>query len=183
MMQYLILFAAIMVCAGLIASALSKSKTKQADNRTQESREDAPYTLSDPLFTPAELAFLRVLDLAAGEHYRVFGKVRVADVIAVFPVRDRGAWQRAFNKISAKHFDFVLCRRDTMAVVAAIELNDSSHGRKKRQTRDAFLEEVCASVKLPLVQIRAAVDYPVESVRNQLADALRMTENSAAPWS
>ena len=176
---YLLL--AILIGAALAVKALLKSMESKPDGPAKASKDDvAGYIQSDALFTPAELAFLRVLDSAAGEHYRLFGKVRVADVIAVFPVSDRGAWQRAFNKISAKHFDFVLCRRDTMAVVAAIELNDSSHGRKKRQTRDAFLEEVCASVKLPLVQVRAAVDYPVESVRNQLADALRLAENSAA---
>jgi uncharacterized protein with PIN domain len=45
----------------------------------------------------------------------------------------------AFNRINANHFDFVLCDKDELAVVCAIELNDKSHRK-----RDASIEPVTA---------------------------------------
>jgi len=77
-------------------------------------------------FTAAEARFLRVLDEALGEEYRVFAKLRLADLLDVRGERG-AAWLRAFNQISAKHVDFVVCRRETLEVVAAVELDDRSH--------------------------------------------------------
>jgi hypothetical protein len=65
-----------------------------------------PYTKNRALFSHAERSFLDVLERAIGEQYRVFGKVRVVDVVSVKPISDRSKWQTAFNRISAKHFDF-----------------------------------------------------------------------------
>ncbi len=41
------------------------------------------YGSQRALFTPAERSFLGVLEQAMGETYRIFGKVRLADVINV----------------------------------------------------------------------------------------------------
>nr|WP_274522501.1 DUF2726 domain-containing protein [Halorhodospira halochloris] len=96
---------------------------------------ETPYTKASALFSPAERSFLGVLDQAAGYDYRVFGKVRVADVVKVRSMADRRAWQRAFNQISSKHFDFILCAKDDLSVVAAVELDDKSHQKGKRGER------------------------------------------------
>lgn len=98
-----------------------------------------PYRMDTPLFTPAERSFLGVLDQAVAGRYRVFGKVRLADVIDVARTRDRSARQTAFNRISSKHFDFVLCDPSDLSVVCAIELDDRSHGKAARGKRDRFL--------------------------------------------
>jgi hypothetical protein len=98
-----------------------------------------PYRKLDALFTPAERSFLGVLNQAVGENAQIFGKVRVADVIAPKKGIPRSDWQKAFNKISGKHFDFLLCDNNDLSVLCAIELNDSSHNSKKRKDRDTFL--------------------------------------------
>jgi hypothetical protein len=59
-----------------------------------------PYKKNPVLFSPAERSFLGVLEQAVGDKHRVFGKLRVADVVSVKSMSDRRAWQRAFNKIS-----------------------------------------------------------------------------------
>jgi hypothetical protein len=61
------------------------------------------------LFTAAERAFLGVLDEAVGQSYRIFGKVRVADVITARDDLDRRTRQTAANRTRSKHFDFALC--------------------------------------------------------------------------
>ena len=62
-----------------------------------------PYRPAKALFTPAERAFLGVLDQAVGPEHRVFGKVRLADVAEIDRSLHGGARQAAFNRIRAKH--------------------------------------------------------------------------------
>lgn len=118
-----------------------------------------PYLLSK-----AERSFYGVLTQAVGDKALIFSKVRVADVLAPQKGLNRSNWQQAFNKISAKHVDFLLCDPHDCAVKLAIELDDASHGSAKRQKRDAFLERACESAGLPLMRIRAARGYGVAEI-------------------
>ena len=127
------------------------------------------YQKLDVLFTPAERSFLGVLKLAVNDDAEVFGKVRVADVITPKKGLGRSLWQKSFNKISAKHFDFLLCNKDDLSPLCAIELNDSSHNNKKRQERDDFLRGACLSADLPLVQIKAKAAYNMSDIRDVVA--------------
>jgi hypothetical protein len=95
-----------------------------------------PYKKLDCLFTDAELSFLGVFNQALTGKVEIFGKVRVADVLGVVEVLSPSAKQTAFNKISAKYFDFVLCDKKTLGILCVIELDDQSHNAKKRQKRD-----------------------------------------------
>lgn len=54
----------------------------------------------------------------------------------------------------------MLCDPKTLKPILAIELDDSSHRRPDRQERDAFVEKVFETARLPLarVPVRAAYD-------------------------
>jgi hypothetical protein len=78
------------------------------------------YRRRPALFTPAERSFAGVLDQVLDARYRVYGKVRVADLIEPLPGKDRRIWQKAFNRISAKHFDFVICNSSDLVPVVVI---------------------------------------------------------------
>lgn len=134
-----------------------------------------PYDLQETLFSPAERSFLGVLDLAVGDQARVFAKVRVADVLAPEGKMGKSKWQQAFNKISAKHFDYLLCHPTDLSFLCAVELDDSSHRHQKRKARDAFLKSACDSAGLPLLQIPASSHYQVEELREQLLPLLART--------
>lgn len=127
------------------------------------------YRKLDVLFSPAERSFLGVLNQAVGENAQIFGKVRVADVIAPEKGMPRSQWQKAFNKISSKHFDYLLCDKNDLSILCAIELNDSSHNSKKQKNRDAFLEGACLSAAVPLVQFTARATYKITDIQNSLA--------------
>lgn len=131
-----------------------------------------PYQRLNALFTPAERSFYGILSQAIGDDALIFGKVRVADVLTPQKSTVKGVWQTAFNKISAKHFDFVLCRKDDLSFLCAIELDDRSHNRAKRQLRDAFLEEACQSAAFPLIRFPAKSGYQISDVRTALNDYL-----------
>jgi ssDNA-binding Zn-finger/Zn-ribbon topoisomerase 1 len=145
---------------------------KRRNNPTRDEGESFPYVLGDGLFSPAERSFLGVLDQAVGNDFRVFGKVRVADVVAVAKGTPKSLWQRAFNRISAKHFDYVLCNRSDLKPICAIELNDQSHAQDNRKGRDKFLEDVCAAAKLPLIFIPAQRSYTLPEVGQAIAGVI-----------
>ena len=148
----------------LIASAIGIQILAALTKRSP----DYSYSLRSSLLTPAERSFYGVLKSAVGESTIIFSKVRVADIITPSRGISKSARQGAFNKISSKHFDFVLCRNDNLSPVCAIELNDSSHNSTRRRKRDAFLENACGTAGLPLVQITAKRSYSKEEVLKQL---------------
>lgn len=115
-MSWVFLIAVVLIVLAVMAVKLKSQK---------QHSEGYPYSKNHTLFSPAERSFLGVLEQAVGEDYRIFGKARVADVVSVKSLSHRSAWQRACNRISAKHFDFVLCSKDDLATVAVIELDDN----------------------------------------------------------
>jgi hypothetical protein len=83
-------------------------------------RRKGDYYLRKSLFTPAERAFLPVLERAMPAGLRVFGKVRLEDIFGVKSGLDLSERQAARNKVSRKHVDFLLVRDDDFAPVAGI---------------------------------------------------------------
>src|SRR5690606_6154408 len=125
-----IIFAAVIILVFIVVAIKSKTKSSPASR----------YSRKEFLFSPAERSFLGVLEKATSTNYRVFGKIRVADVLEPNKGMDRSNWQRTFNQISSKHFDFLLCEQDTLKIVAVIELDDKSHSKASSIKRDQFLE-------------------------------------------
>jgi Protein of unknown function (DUF2726) len=135
--------------------------------------EKLPYTRNRALFSPAERSLLGALEQAVGENYRVFGKVRVADIVSVRSTANQSARLYAFNQIRAKYFDFVLCDKKNLLIRCVIELSDGTDGSRQRQERDTFSEDICKSISLPFIQIRAARVYLAIELRKKILGALR----------
>ena len=135
-----------------------------------------PYQRAPDLFSAAERSFLGVLDQAASPEYRVFGKVRIADLAVLKPGLSASARQGALNRVASKHFDFVVCRASDFSAVCAVELNDKSHGSKRGQARDEFVVSVCRAIELPLLQVHAQRSYVVTDIRAQLQAAIGVAE-------
>jgi hypothetical protein len=136
-----------------------------ARNRTRTApAEQLQYRRRPALFSAAERSFAGVLDQVLDGRYRVYGKVRVADLIEPLPGKDRRIWQKAFNRISAKHFDFVICSSSDLVPVVVIELDDRSHQKHKRQQRDELLQQICVQVQLPLIRVPAQKAYKLADV-------------------
>ena len=163
----------ILVVIGIFVLGILFRIVGLGSQRQSKDETSFPYERQSALFTPAERSFLGVLDQAVAGKYRVFGKVRIADVATVRGTPNQSTRQRAFNKISAKHFDFLLCDPGDLSFLCAIELDDKSHAQEKRKVRDEFVESVCAAMKLPLLRIPAKRGYTVESVREALAQLLQ----------
>jgi hypothetical protein len=133
-----------------------------------ESAEKALY-VGIPLLTPAEKTFLDALDSAVGSQYRIFTKVRLADLINP-KVSKSTASERttAFNRIKSKHVDFVLCDPESMAVKFVVELDDKSHLRKDRATRDVFVDEALKSAGIQVIRFAAKAGYSAKDIADKL---------------
>jgi hypothetical protein len=159
-MEFIALFLIVIV---LLFIFLSKNKSSK--------QTVTPYELCGPVFTPAERSFYGVLKLACEDKAVVFGKVRIADILKPRKGLNRSQWQIAFNKISAKHFDFVLCNPKDLSVIAVIELDDKSHSQQKQIKRDQFVESACETARLKLHRFKASASYAVEEIKNELFSA------------
>lgn len=130
------------------------------------------YRRRSALFSAAERSFLGALDLATGRDFRIFGKVRVGDLLAPHDGLGASARMAALNKINRKHFDFVLCRPNDLSVLCVIELNDKSHQNRNRQLRDYFLVDACEEAGLPLVMFDARRVYTPSEIGARIAEAI-----------
>jgi len=137
------------------------------------------YRISDKFLSNAERSFYGVLVQAVRDDYLVFAKVRIADVLSVGRGLNRSNWQRAFNAISSKHFDFILCDTEGVLVKLVIELDDASHNSGKRKKRDTLVDNACHSAALPILRIKAAHAYSVIELR-QMIRQLLSPDNSVA---
>lgn len=125
-----------------------------------------------PLFSKAEHAFYFILKQAIPDHLELFGKVRIADILVPEKHLSEKKWKAAFYQVSSKHFDFVLCDKKTLSVVAVIELDDRSHRQRKTQKRDAFVENACQSADLKLLRFKCERHYDVAAIRDVIKNAM-----------
>jgi hypothetical protein len=133
---------------------------------------DYPYEPHDSLLSPAERSFFGVLQQALAPQFTPLAKIRLADLLRV--QRGLSAQRRsaAFNRVSSKHADFVLCASDTFRVVGVIELDDKSHRDEARQRRDQFLDGALAAAGIPVVHVAVQRSYSVADVRARLQSLL-----------
>ena len=113
------------------------------------------------LLTRNEAKFHRVLTAVLGAEYQISCKVRLADIITC---SNRDWLRGAANRIAQKHVDFLVTRVASSRIVAAIELDDSSHRRANRRLRDAFVNNLFRRTRIRLIRVPASWSYDVESV-------------------
>jgi hypothetical protein len=145
--------------------------TADDDGDTQE----YPYQLKATVVSEGERSFFGVLLRALdGADVHVFAKIRLSDFVTV--TRGTAKSLSFQNRINQKHLDFLICDRQRLAPLLAIELDDSSHARADRQERDAFVENACAAAGLPLLRVAARRSYVVADLDAQIREKLGRSE-------
>jgi len=125
-----------------------------------------PYQRRSSLLTKSELKFYEQLRDAVEGRWAIMAMVRMADILRVEKGnRKFQSWQ---NRIQAKHIDFVLCNHETMEIVLAIELDDTSHQRPDRKERDIFVNGAFDDAGIRLLRVPIADDYDVKRLRKTL---------------
>lgn len=138
---------------------------KTSDSQTKAPPALFPYGKCDKFLSDGELRFYQVLKPLVPAGYSLITKVRLGDLFFVRrPHENKGAR----NKIDRKHVDFVICEESSMQPALAIELDDSSHNRKDRIERDAFVDEVFKAAELPLMHVNVVQTYDKGQLGEQL---------------
>ncbi len=133
-------------------------------------RTSTPYVARDRLVTKTELRFFHTLREAVDDDWEIFAMVRIADILKVpSGINKRRSW---LNKILSKHIDFVLCDKDSLEIVAGIELDDPSHEREHRIQRDIFVNSAFADAEIPLLRIKTSKSYDAGDIRKQIDKAV-----------
>jgi hypothetical protein len=138
--------------------------------RSLRSRFRLPYSADKTLFTPAQRAFKSVLEQAVGTDYRVYGRVRMADIIGLQAGLSRREQERAQVRLGARSFDFLICTPDTTAIVCAVNLSPRS--RRRKPPRDG-VDQICTAARLPYVRFRESAVYSLADIADQIFAAMR----------
>ena len=148
---------------GIVALERLIKRSSRSKKRNSPSYERQEY-----LLTQAELKFYKILKEAVGGNYQIMCQISLSQVIQTRPMNPSDR-QAAFNKISCKVLDFVLCDPQNLKIVAAIELDDSSHKRKDRVLRDKFLNEAMKDAAVPLIRFPVKSSYSAEELKNRIS--------------
>ena len=150
-------------CLGFLFSFLNKKETddkKEIENSDKQFK----YTKNEKLLSLSEISFFHILKQIFPQEYNVFSKVRLADIISVKGKK----WQQGFNKIKAKHIDYVITEASTSKILLAIELDDSSHNTERAQKNDMVKDNALKEAGLPLLRIKAQKNYNTESIKEEI---------------
>ena len=138
--------------------------------RSLKSRFRLPYVADATLLTGSQRAFKTVLERAVGKEYRVYGRVRAADVIGLRPRLSRREQERAQDRLEGRCFDFLICAPETTAIVCAVNLVPRS--RLRQQLPRDRLDRICAAAGLPFVRVRESEVYSVAAIEERLYAAI-----------
>ena len=136
---------------------------------------DFPYQPKDVLCSPAERSFLGALDKIVGKRYRIFAKVRLAEIVDVKKGLSAPARQSAFNRIAGKHIDFIVCNANDLSIIGAIELDDKTHRGRGRHERDQFLDRTLKAAGVAVLRIKAQSSYSIKEISSRLDSAFNIS--------
>lgn len=154
-----IIIVVIIAIANIVVQKLLSQKKSQRRTQRQDQREDPkeqdeklPYHFKY-LLTKNEWDFYKKMKVVADKHdLHIIAKVRLADLVEVDDYLTGNAFNKYFWKIQAKHVDFVLCNPSNLAVLAIVELDDSSHNASaERAERDDFVDKVLTKCNYKII--------------------------------
>ena len=134
----------------LMLVALLARKPANKPPKTKESIDDMkvwPYVPRELMTAPERELYGRLRQ--ALPDYLIFSQVQLCRMIEVDPNEDKQAW---FNRINRMSVDFVICAPDGAKILAAIELDDSSHERAERLKADVKKDKALKSAGIRMIR-------------------------------
>ena len=165
----------IMIVLGIIFKILNlylekylKKRKSKTDNTSQrEKADDFPYCKRDFLLTLNEQEmYIKLLKLCQEFDLQLFSKIRLADIIQLdnsVTYKMRNAY---FNKIAYKHIDFIVCKN--FNPIMFIELDDDSHQREDRKSRDKFVDNAMKAANYSIFHCPNSNDLQIELIKDEL---------------
>jgi hypothetical protein len=123
-----------------------------------------PFEKKNAVFTPAEKNFQNLVEQALGNKYRVINRVKLSDMLKIRNGVSSKAGQTATNNADNKYLDFAICERETMKLLAAIDLVDTQ-GKGYKIKKDWFVSGALEAASIPHIRIKVKSNYSVDEIR------------------
>ncbi len=150
-MKTILIFAVLGIVALAVLKIFLASKHRANESAKEESTDGAlPSFYKKPPMTAIEQAMYYRL-ISALPDYIVLAQVQISQIVGI---RKGPAWQTWFNKISRKSVDFLICHKD-FSIMAAMELDDSTHDTEERQAKDADKDIALTNAGIKIIRFRA----------------------------
>lgn len=134
---------------------------------------DMPTVMvSNRFVSEAEADFFRVLRAVVGDRGHILAQVSLRQLL-YFPARSSPGRQRWLNKVAQKSVDFVVCDPNTLTPKVVIELDEPSHARPDRQTRDEDVDTILEAASMPVLRVLTSRTYDTRELEATLAPYLR----------
>lgn len=143
------LYILVAICA-IIYIIYSKLFGNNKTEQTEIKKTQYKYQAKQSFMTKSENDFFHILNNVAGDRYFIFPQVHLS---AILDEKIKGQpWKAAFRHINGKSVDYVLCDRQTLRPVYAVELDDYTHNFSNRRERDIEVERMFYSAGIPLLR-------------------------------
>lgn len=123
-----------------------------------------PFDRKTAIFTPAEKNFQNLVEQAMGGKYRILNRVKLSDVVTIRNGVSSRAGQTAVNNANNKYLDFVICDRDSMKLLGAIDLVDTK-GKGYKIKKDWFVSGALEAAAIPHIRIKVKPNYTLDEIR------------------
>ena len=104
------------------------------------------------IMTESERKCFEVLFRAVGGNYHIFPQIHLPSFLEhkIFGQN----WNGAFRHIDEKSVDFILCDKENLSPKLVIELDDRSHERPDRRSRDQEVERILKDARMPILRLK-----------------------------
>ncbi|NMP30345.1 DUF2726 domain-containing protein [Thalassotalea sp. M1531] len=139
-----------------------------------------PFDSKQAIYTPAEKNFISLVEKALGPEFRVLNRVSLADIVDIRKGVSKKAMQSALNNANNKYLDFVICQRDNMKLLGAVDLVDTK-GRGYKVKKDWFVSGALEAASIPHVRVKVKPNYSVEEIRACLGSKILGVNQKSLP--
>ena len=164
------LIAAVFILAGVLLSSRIK-RLPFLPSKKEEIHQ--AYERRASLLVSTERSFLDTLEGALDDRYRIYVKIRLADILQVpetTPPRERRKAEEAVNR---QCVDFLVCERESMSILGAVMLDaDDEEPTEERRRLEFQLETALSLAGIPLIRFPARSSYDPSEVRIETSRSL-----------
>jgi len=128
------------------------------------------YNKKDIIITRAEHEFFNVLVEILENKYYVFPQIHLSAILDNKVVGQN--WKAALSHINQKSVDFVICDKEYLKPLIAIELDDRSHEKEDRVVRDTEVESILRDAGLTLLRFKNTAFYDKEEIKKSILGKL-----------
>lgn len=159
-MEIAIILMALLICISVIAIKFNNESI------------EFPFAVKRQLFTAAERQFLQLIENSVNNEFRVICRVKLSDLLSLKKGTDQKIAKSALLRAVGKQVDFVLCDKNDMTPVMAIDLVYGQGKNGHNTQRDFFVSGALETAAIPHMRIKAKNGYTLAEIRESIESKL-----------